>query len=410
MKAPPSGIDYLKRFASDIDIDSPNKWKPIMKPATGKKVAVIGAGPAGLSCGFFLQKEGHQVDIFEASPKAGGWLRYGIPEYRLPNDLLQKEVDNITEMGVNIFFNKKFGEDVSYQDIRKKYDAMILTIGSQKGTLIGCDGEDAEGVFSGIDFLKNMEMTGKPFDFKGKKVAVVGGGNTAMDCCRTSMRCGADKVYVIYRRTEKEMPANPIEIHESKLEGVEYMLLTNPSKVNKDENGKVKSITCLRMELGEPDSSGRRRPVPVAGSEFDVEVDYILAAIGQKTVADFLDDIKTNTEQGEVKVTRWGDLEADPKTLQTGIPSVFAAGDGVTGPATLIAAIAQARIASHSCDLFLKGLPVVAMRKEFFSSKDVFKPQINTEYHGLYAERKRHEMPTLDPKDRHNFQRGGAGL
>ncbi|MFA4864025.1 MAG: FAD-dependent oxidoreductase, partial [Bacteroidales bacterium] len=190
------GIDYLKRFASDIDIDSPGKWKPELKPATGKKVAVIGAGPAGLSCGFFLQKEGHQVDIYEASPKAGGWLRYGIPEYRLPNDLLQKEVDNITEMGVKIHFNKKFGSDVSYKDLKKKYAAMILTIGSQKGTMIGCEGEDAENVFSGIDFLKNMEMTGKPFNFKGKKVAVIGGGNTAMDCCRTSKRCGADKVYV----------------------------------------------------------------------------------------------------------------------------------------------------------------------------------------------------------------------
>jgi formate dehydrogenase major subunit len=398
------GIDYLKRFASDIDIDSPDKWKPDLKPATGKKVAVIGAGPAGLSCGFFLQKEGHQVDIFEASPKAGGWLRYGIPEYRLPNDLLQKEVDNITEMGVNIFYQKKFGKDVSYKDIKTQYDAMILTIGSQKGTLIGVEGEDAENVFSGIDFLKNMEMTGKPFDFKGKKVAIIGGGNTAMDCCRTSMRCGADKVYVIYRRTEHEMPANPIEIHESKLEGVEYMLLTNPTRVVKNDEGIVKSVTCLKMELGEPDASGRRRPVPIAGSEFDVEVDYILAAIGQKTVADFLEDIKANAAKGEVKANRWGDLEADPKTLQTGIPSVFAAGDGVTGPATLIAAIAQARKASYSCDLFLKGLPVEPMKKEFFSSKDVFKPQINTDYHGFYTEQKRQEMPTLEPTARNNFK------
>jgi formate dehydrogenase major subunit len=398
------GIDYLKRFASDIDIDSADKWKPEVKPATGKKVAVIGAGPAGLSCGFFLQKEGHQVDIFEASPKAGGWLRYGIPEYRLPNDLLQKEVDNITEMGVKIHFSKKFGSDVSYKDLKKKYDAMILTIGSQKGTQIGCEGEDAENVFSGIDFLKNMEMTGKPFDFNGKKVAVIGGGNTAMDCCRTSKRCGAEKVYVIYRRTEKEMPANPIEIHESRLEGVEYMLLTNPSRINKDENGKVKSITCLKMELGEPDASGRRRPVPVLDSEFDVEVDYILAAIGQKTVAEFLDDIKAHADKGEVKVNRWGDLDADPKTLQTGIPSVFAAGDGVTGPATLIAAIAQARKASYSCDLYLKGLPVEAMKKEFFSSKDIFKPQINTDYHGFYTEQKREEMPTLEPSKRNNFK------
>ncbi len=398
------GIDYLKRFASDIDIDSPDKWKPIIKPATGKKVAVIGAGPAGLSCGFFLQKEGHQVDIFEASPKAGGWLRYGIPEYRLPNDLLQKEVDNITEMGVNIHFNKKFGQDISYKDLKKQYDAMILTIGSQKGTLIGCEGEDAEGVFSGIDFLKEMELTGERFNFKGKKVAVIGGGNTAMDCCRTSKRCGAEKVYVIYRRTEHEMPANPIEIHESKLEGVEYMFLTNPTRVVKNEKGQVKSITCLKMELGEPDSSGRRRPVPVLDSEFEVEVDYILAAIGQKTVADFLGDIKANADTGEVKANRWGDLEANPETLQTGIPSVFAAGDGVTGPATLIAAIAQGRKASYSCDQFLRGLAVEPLKKEFFSSKDAFKPQINTDYHGFYTEQKREEMPTLEPKDRDNFK------
>ena len=398
------GIDYLKRFASDIDIDSPNKWRPEIKPATGKKVAVIGAGPAGLASGFFLQKEGHQVDIFEASPMAGGWLRYGIPEYRLPNDLLQKEVDNITEMGVNIFFNKKFGQDISYKDIKSQYDAMILAIGSQKGTLIGVEGEDAENVFSGIDFLKEMEITGKRFDFKGKKVAVIGGGNTAMDCCRSSIRCGAEQVYVIYRRTEKEMPANPIEIHESKLEGVQYMFLTLPTKVVKSEEGKVKSITCVKMELGEPDASGRRRPVPVPNSEFDVEVDYILAAIGQKTVADFLEDIKANTTEGEVKANRWGDLDANPETLQTGISSVFAAGDGVTGPATLIQAIAQARKASYSCDLFLKGMPVVPPKKEFFSSRDVFKPQIDTDYHGFFTEKKRHEMPTLDPKDRLNFK------
>jgi len=398
------GIDYLKRFAADIDLSSPTKWKPAVKTSTGKKVAVIGAGPAGLSCGFFLQKEGHQVDIFEASPAAGGWLRYGIPEYRLPNDLLQKEVDNITEMGVNIFYNKKFGKDISYKDLKKDYDAVILGIGSQKGTLIGCEGEEAENVFSGIDFLKNMEVSGQRFDFSGKTVAVIGGGNTAMDCCRSSIRCGAEKVMVIYRRTEKEMPANPIEIHESKLEGVEYMFLTLPVRVLQSEQGTVKSILCQKMELGEPDASGRRRPVPVAGSEFEVAVDYILAAIGQKTVADFLADIKENSDNGEVKTNRWGDLEANPNTLQTGIPSVFAAGDGVTGPATLIQAIAQARIASHSCNLYLNGLPVEPMKKEFFSSRDNFKTQISSDYKGLYRGQKREEMPTLDPKERLNFK------
>ncbi|MCD4697261.1 MAG: FAD-dependent oxidoreductase, partial [Bacteroidales bacterium] len=401
----PVGIDYLKRFASDIDLESPNKWRPEIKASSGKNIAVIGAGPGGVSCGFFLRKEGHQVDIFEAAPKPGGWLRYGIPEYRLPNDILQKEIDNITELGANIYYNKKLGDNISFKDINSKYDAVILAIGSQKGTLIGCEGDDAENVFSGIDFLKEMEISGKRYDFKGKKVAVVGGGNTAMDCCRTSKRCGAEKVFVIYRRTEKEMPANPIEIHESKLEGIEYLLLTNPTRVNKTEEGKLKSVTCLKMQLGEPDASGRRRPMPIEGSEFELEVDYILAAIGQKTNVNFLDDINTNLNgNGELKLNRWGDIDANPKTLQTGIPNVFAAGDSVTGPATLIQAIGQAKVASRSCHQYLTGLPVEPEEQEFLSKKDNFKEQIIEDYKGNYENQLREEMPTLDPKDRSNFK------
>jgi len=400
----PVGIDYLKRFASDIDLASANKYRPAVKPETGKKVAVIGAGPGGLSAAFFLRKEGHAVDIYEAAPRAGGWLRYGIPEYRLPNDILQKEVDNIAEMGVRIFYNKRLGEEVSYAGIKDAYDAVILAIGSQKGTGIGCEGDDATNVFSGIDFLKEMEMTGKRYDFSEKTVAVVGGGNTAMDCCRTSMRCGAEKVYVIYRRTEKEMPANPIEIHESKLEGIEYLFLTNPVKINKDNEGKVKSVTCLKMELGEPDASGRRRPVPVAGSEFDIAVDYMLAAIGQKTDVHFLDDVNKFSINGELKVNRWGDIEADPATLQTGIASVFAAGDGVTGPATLIQAIAQAKVAAHSCDLFLRAEEVKPLPEEFLSKKDNFREQKAEAYKERYAPQQREEMPTLDPAARKNFR------
>lgn len=398
----PVGIDYMKRFAADYDLDN-NKWKPEIKPSTNKKVAIIGAGPGGLSAAFFLQKEGHQADIYEAAPQAGGWLRYGIPEYRLPNDLLQREVDNITEMGANIFYNKKLGENIKYKELNDKYDAVILTIGSQKGTLIGCEGDDAENVYSGIDFLKNMEITGKPANFKGKKVAVVGGGNTAMDCCRTARRCGSDEVYIIYRRTEKEMPANPMEIHESKLEGVQYLLLTNPSKVNKDENGKLKSVTCIKMELGEADASGRRRPVPIEGSDFDLEVDYILAAIGQKTVVNFLDDVNDVVDEGELKLNRWGDIDANPKTLQTGIANMFAAGDGVTGPATLIEAVAQGKIASRSCHLFLSGMAVEPPKKEFISIKDNFEKQTPEAYKEKFAKQIREEMPVLPPKDRMNF-------
>jgi len=398
------GIDYMKRFAADYDLESDNKYVPNIKEATGKKVAVIGAGPGGLSAAFFLQKEGHQVDIFEAAPKAGGWLRYGIPEYRLPNDLLQKEVDNISEMGANIFYNKKLGENLDFTEIKTNYDASVLAIGSQIGTLIGCEGDDAENVFPGIYFLKDMEVSGKRYDFKGKRVAVIGGGNTAMDCCRTAKRCGAEEVFVIYRRTEKEMPANPIEIHESKLEGVEYMLLTNPKKVNKDEEGKVKSISCLKMKLGEPDASGRRRPIPIEGSDFDLPVDYILAAIGQKTNVNFLENVNKNYSNEELKTNRWGDIDANSKTLQTGIKSMFAAGDGVTGPATLIEAIAQAKIASHSCNQFLSGQEIEPPKNEFLSKKDNFKEQVSEEYSGHFEKQLRDEMPTLDPNDRINFK------
>ncbi len=400
----PVGIDYLKRFASDIDLESENKFVPEIKPDTGKKVAVIGAGPGGISAAFFLRKEGHDIDVYEAAPKAGGWLRYGIPEYRLPNDILQKEVDNVVEMGVQIHFNTRLGDNLKYEEIQKKYDAVVLAIGSQTGTLIGCEGDDAENVFSGIDFLKEMEMTGKPYDFGGKRVAVVGGGNTAMDCCRTAVRCGAEKVFVIYRRTENEMPANPIEIHESKIEGVEYLLLTNPTKVNKDKDGKVKSITCLKMELGDADASGRRRPIPIPGSEFELEVEYVLAAIGQKTDVNFTENINKAVKKGELKLNRWGDIDADANTLQTGIENVFAAGDGVTGPATLIQAIAQARIASHSCSLYLDGKPVEPMKEEFFSKKDNFKTQLKEDYIGTFADQEREEMPTLEAGDRKNFK------
>lgn len=398
------GIDYLKRFAADKDLASAIHYKPDVAPTTGKKIAIIGGGPGGLSAAYFLQQKGHQCDIYEGAPAVGGWVRYGIPEYRLPNDVIDKEVETITELGVNIYCNKKLGENLSFKDLREKYDATVLTIGSQKGTLVGVEGDDAENVYSGIDFLRNMAITGQVYDFKGKTIAVVGGGNTAMDCCRTSIRCGAEKVYVIYRRTEKEMPANPIEIHESKLEGVEYMFLTNPTKVNKDENGKLQSVTCVKMELGEPDASGRRRPVPKEGSEHDIRLDYLLAAIGQKTDVNFIDDINANAKQGSLVVTKWGDIEVNPNTFETGMPGVYSAGDCVSGPATVIEAIYQARIASQSCHQYLSGLPIENNTFEFVSKKDNFKEQQSEEYAPRFKKQLREEMPVLDPSQRNNFK------
>jgi len=397
------GIDYLKRFAADMDLEGKNHYKPEIAPSTGKKIAIIGGGPGGLSAAYFLQQKGHQCDIFEATPAVGGWLRYGIPQYRLPNEVIDREVECITELGANIYCNKNLGENISYKELREKYDATVVTIGSQKGTLVGVEGDDAENVFSGIDFLRNMAITGQVYDFKGKTIAVVGGGNTAMDCCRTSIRCGAEKVYVIYRRTEKEMPANPIEIHESKLEGVEYMLLTNPTKVNKDENGKLKSVTCVKMELGEPDASGRRRPVPKEGSEHDIELDYLLAAIGQKTDVNFINDMNEHAAEGEFKLNKWGDVDVNPHTFETGIPGVFSAGDCVSGPATVIEAIYQARIASQSCHQYLTGQPIKNENFEFISKKDNFRKQSKEDYTPFFAKQMREEMPVLDPDKRMNF-------
>ena len=401
----PVGIDYLKRYAADKDLlQDNNHYKPVKEAFIGKHVAIIGAGPGGLSAAYFLQQKGIQCDIFEANDHPGGWLRYGIPEYRLPNDLLDKEVSTITELGARIYYNKKLGDNLSYAELKDEYSSVILTIGSQRGTLIGCEGDDAENVFSGIDFLRNMEQTGQKYDFSGKNVAVIGGGNTAMDCCRTATRCNADNVYLVYRRAEEQMPANPIEIHESKLEGVEYMLLTNPTKVNKDDKGRLKSLTLIRMELGEPDASGRRRPIPVEGSEFEVPVDYALAAIGQKTQVDFIDDINQHSDKGELKLNRWGDIDADEKTLQTSIPDVFAAGDGVTGPATVIEAIAQAKTAARSVEQYLKGYAFKEPEKEFVSKKDNFKKQQSDDYAERYKKQARYEMPVLDPEKRNNFQ------
>mgnify|MGYP000238091402 CR=1 FL=1 len=399
------GIDYLKRFAADKDLlEGESHYKPSVAPSTGKKVAIIGAGPGGLSSAYFLQQKGHQCDIYEASPEPGGWLRYGIPQYRLPNDILDKEIETITELGTRIYCNQKLGDNLSYKDLKEKYDSVILTIGSQRGTLIRAEGEDAENVFSGIDFLRNMEMTGQKYDFTGKTVGVVGGGNTAMDCCRTAMRCGAEKVYVIYRRSQEQMPANPIEVHESQLEGVEYMFLTNPVKVNKDQQGRLRSMTLIRMELGEPDKSGRRRPVPIEGSEFDMEFDYVLAAIGQKTDVNFIDDINAHAGAGELKLNRWGDVDADEQTLRTGIEGVFAAGDGVTGPATIIEAVAQAQTASRSCHQYLSGQPIEPQPGEFISRKEHFRELTSDDFAGRYMQQMREEMPTLPADQRQNFK------
>ncbi len=324
----PVAINDFKRLAADLHYD---EYMEEMKPLNGKKVAVIGAGPAGLSTAFFLRLEGVASDVFDMMDEPGGMLRYGIPEYRLPKSILDREIAHFEKMGsIKIHCNKKLGKDILLENLKAEYDAVVITIGSWQSSSARIEGE--EQTIGGIKFLENLAVDGWKGGENPGKTIVIGGGNTAMDCLRTCVRLGSDDVSCFYRRTEKEMPAEEIEIHEAKEEGVVFNFLTAPVRV-REENGK-KIMTCLKMELGEPDASGRRRPVPVEGSEYEVEADTIIAAIGQKTVAP--DGLKTN---------RWGDVDVDEADYRMD-DRVFAAGDCVSGPATVVEAVAGARRAA----------------------------------------------------------------
>ena len=276
----PISIAYLKYFAADNDLASGNPFRPEVKAPTGKRVAIVGGGPGGLTAAYFLAVAGHSVTVYDAMPKMGGMLRYGIPEYRLPKKVLDREIQEIQDLGVTLKNGVKIGRDISFEEIRKSADATVVAIGAWKSSGVGCPGEDQQGVLGGIDFLREVSLGNAP-DI-GKKVAVVGGGNTAMDACRTAVRLGAEEVYVVYRRTRNEMPAEDIEIEEAMEEGVTFKFLTNPAEIL-GENGRVKAVKLQVMELGEPDASGRRSPVPVEGKFEMLEVDLSLIHISEPT-------------------------------------------------------------------------------------------------------------------------------
>ncbi|MBI5015591.1 MAG: FAD-dependent oxidoreductase [Deltaproteobacteria bacterium] len=349
-------IMHLKRFVADLDLQAETRYVPEVKEKVGKKVAVVGAGPAGLSCAYYLAAEGYDVTVFEALPVAGGWLSVGIPEYRLPKDVLNAEIQVIRDLGVEIRLNTAVGVDVSFADLRRDYDAVFLGVGSQRSAKLDIPGEDLEGVVHGVDYLKRVNLGEKVG--LGDRVAVVGGGNVAMDAVRTALRTGSKEVFCLYRRGRAEMPAAPEEIEEALEEGVAFEFLVAPVRVlgTGGESGKVTGIECVRMELGEPDASGRRRPVPVAGSEFVLAVDAVVPAIGQQSDLSFL-----SNGSGAI-VSQWNTLEADGVTFATGLPGVFAGGDAVTGPATVVKAVNAGKEAAVSIDRFLKGEDVAAGR------------------------------------------------
>lgn len=390
----PISIAALKQFAADRNMEMGELYTHEVGEPSGKSVAIIGGGPGGLSAAYFLRTMGHAVTVYDGMPQMGGMLRYGIPEYRLPKSYLQAEIDAIESMGVTMKNNIKVGRDITLQYLRNSFDAVIVAVGAWTSTSLRCPGEELDGVLGGIDFLRDVALNNPVFT--GRRIAVVGGGNTAMDACRTSIRLGASKVYNIYRRTRNEMPAEEVEITEAEEEGVIFKNLTNPIEVI-GQDGRVKAMRLQIMELGEPDASGRRAPVPVEGKEETIEIDAVVVAIGQKTDPVGLDG---------VALTRWGTVSADEHTFLTSLDGVFAIGDATNKGADIaIAAIGEAKRAAAMVDKFLLG--------EQLSYKETFlvKTQPTAEDFADREKAPRTRMPHRKPDERkHDFLEVNLGL
>jgi len=339
----PVGIRHLKRLAADIEREQ-GRIKPDPIPKThNEKVAIIGGGPAGLTAAYELAKLGYPVTVFERMPKLGGMMRYGIPDHRLRKYVVDNEIAYIQDLGVEIHTEVEFHKDVQLDTLQKEgYKAVFITVGAQLSSKLGIPGEDLKGVFPAVEFLREVSL-GKTVDVS-RKVAVVGGGNTAIDAARTSLRLGAKAVTILYRRSRKEMPALPDEIEAAEEERIKFEFLVAPKQII-GEGGKVKAIECLRMELGEPDVSSRRRPVPVPGSEHIYEVDTVIPAIGQM--------LETSCLPSGLLDERARAILVDPLTLETKTSGVFAGGDAVTGPASVIKAIGAGKRAAVSIDRYL---------------------------------------------------------
>ena len=355
----PVSILNLKRYAADLDLGKADPYLPDIAPSTGKSVAVIGGGPGGLTAAYFLAQSGHAVTILDQMPKMGGMLRYGIPEDRLPKTVLDQEISLIQKLGITMKNNVKIGRDSSFDSIKKDYDAVLVAVGAWTSTALRCPGEDLGGVFGGIHFLRSV-VQDDPMAV-GKRVAVVGGGNTAMDACRTAVRLGAQKVYNIYRRTKAEMPAEAIEIKEAEEEGVIFKYLVNPLEILGGKDGKVSKIRLQKMKLGEPDASGRRKPEPIPGDEELLDVDTVILALGQG-----IDPAGLNG----LELTRGNTIVADEMLFTTSERGVFAIGDCVNrGASIAIESIANAKKAARSIEQYLAGEEIFA-KIPYYATRD----------------------------------------
>ena len=353
-KGEPVAIGMLERFLVDWMVANN---KNIMTPCAvmkNRKVAIIGSGPAGMTTAYHLTHAGYSCTIFESLPVLGGMLTVGIPAYRLPRDIIAAEFDALKNCGVEIHTNVTIGRDKTISELKQEgFEAVFIGVGAHNSRKLGIEGEDLEGVMQGVDYLRRVNI-GENLNL-GSNVVVVGGGNVAIDVARTALRTGSDQVFILYRRTEKEMPAAAVEIHHLKEEGVRIEFLAAPVKIHGKEN-RISQIECIRMKLGDCDASGRCRPVPIDGSNFMIQTDAIISAISQK--------IDHKADKGiDIKLTKWGAYDVDPVTLRTSAPWIFAAGDAVSGPQTVAKAVAGAKTAAESIERFLEGKDLRAGRE-----------------------------------------------
>ena len=381
-------ICFMKRYIADSELETEGApVYPNPAPDTGKKVAVIGAGPAGMSAAYFLRLRGHAVTVFEAQEKSGGMLRWGIPYYRLPDAVLKQEFDPIEKLGVTVKYGTEIGKDSAAKELERDFDCLMIAIGAQGASSMRVEGEELAGVYSGIDYLAKLARDESPG--LGDRVVVVGGGNTAIDVSRSAVRKGAD-VSIIYRRSRKQMPANDFEIEEALHEGVDIQYLVAPTKVERD--GEELLVHCIRMELGAPDESGRRRPVPVEGTDFTIRATSVISAIGQRVLSGCIDDLG-------VDKTRWGTIVADENTFMTSRPGIFSFGDCQTGADIAVRAVGNARRAAVAADQYLRGEEVTGEPVLFNSSMGRLDQVDEAVFEG-YEQKERVSMPVIPDKER----------
>lgn len=352
-------IAWLKRYVADLDLDKEQPYLPEVKPATGKKVAIIGGGPSGLSAAWYLAKEGHNVEVFEAMPEFGGMLKYGIPLYRLPREVLLNEIKIVKALGVTLTPNRRIGQDVSLNHLRERFDAVYVAIGAWQSAKMGVPGQDLRGVIGGIDFLAKFSVN-EPIQ-TGKRIAVIGGGNTAMDACRTAVRLGAEKVYAVYRRTKEDMPAVDVEILEAEEEGIDFRFLLSPLEVLDDGSGNVSGIRLQKMRVI-TDARGRRAVEAIPGEEEVIEVDSVIVSIGQKLKNDGLEELELNS---------WGNINANEVTFETNLEGVFAGGDATNNGASIaIEAINDGKLAAKVIQSYLEGA-IKPVEKPYYVEKEM---------------------------------------